>query len=247
MEKYIQDPELKKANEDMKIDIQVIIAGMTKRDTEYKEKALDHILKKVGGWKNEFMLDQDIKDWVLLYLLRLGHKNLNYTLCGAYEGNFGLSSNIFVASSLMEEASALKKVWEDKTSYIAQVGGDSDMGSITIMGGGGSTGWEFFIHFDAYDKTSVTGSNEFIDATQEWMNKKKLGVDMGRWNQTARRPDGYYYSQEEQNEMFSKLPQPLVAVYQYKVREAFNPNNLCGSYYRTLSPEYLERKTGVEK
>jgi glycolate oxidase len=121
MEKYIQDPELKKANEDMKIDIQVIIAGMTKRDTEYKEKALDHILKKVGGWKNEFMLDQDVKDWVLLYLLRLGHKNLNYTLCGSYEGNFGLSSNIFVSSSLMEEASALKKAWEDKTSYIAQL------------------------------------------------------------------------------------------------------------------------------
>jgi glycolate oxidase len=237
LEGYVSDPEIKKANDDMKIDIQVMLAGMSKRDMEYKEKVLDKVLERIGGWKNQFMSDPEIRDWVLMYLLRLGHKNLNYTLCGAYEGNFGLSGNVFVAASVMEEASALKKKWEDETDYIAQVGGDSDMGSITIMGGGGSTGWEFFTHFDAYDKHTVTGTAEFFNVTQEWMNKKKLGVDMAKWNQNARRFDGYYYSQEEQDEMFSKLPQPLTAVYQYKVREAFNPKNLCGSYYRTLNPE----------
>ena len=49
----VADPELKKVNEDMKIDIQVVIAGVTKRDTEYKEKALDKILELTGGWKSE--------------------------------------------------------------------------------------------------------------------------------------------------------------------------------------------------
>ncbi len=239
LEKYVNDPELKKANKDMKIDIQVIIAGMTKRDLDYKEKALDTILERVGGWKSDFMLDPELKDWTLMYLLRMGHKNLNYVMCGAYEGNFGLSNNVFVSSSVMEEASALKKKWEDETNHIAKVGGDSDMGSITIMGGGGSTGWEFFTHFDAYEKSSVKGTADFFNATQDWMNEKKLGVDMGKWNQSARRPDGYYLSQEEQDEMFSKLPQPLVTAYQYKVRETFNPKNLCGSYYRTLSPKKL--------
>ena len=235
IEEYVNDPELKKANEDMKIDIQVIIAGMTKRDTEYKEKALDKVLELAGGWKSEFMMDKDINDWVLMYLLRMGHKNLNYVLCGAYEGNYGLSGNVFISSSVIEEASALKKKWEEKHTHIARVGGDSDMGSITIMGGGGSTGWEFFTHFDSYEKESVEGATDFFNKTQEWMNEKKLGVDMAKWNQTARRPDGYYFSQEEQDEMFSKLAQPLVAYYQYKVREVFNPENLCGSYYRTLS------------
>lgn len=41
LEGYVNDPELKKPNEDMKISIQVVIAGMTARDTEYKEKALE--------------------------------------------------------------------------------------------------------------------------------------------------------------------------------------------------------------
>ncbi|MEI6101175.1 MAG: FAD-binding oxidoreductase [Eubacteriales bacterium] len=235
MEGYVNDPELKKVNEDMKIDIQVIIAGQTRRDTEYKEKALDKVLEMVGGWKSEFMLDKDMQDYVLMYLLRLGHKNLNFVMCGGYEGNYGHSGNVFVSASVMEEASALKKKWEDEHTHIAQVGGDSDMGSITIMGGGGSTGWEFFTHFDSYEKESVEGTADFFNATQEWMTQKKLGVDMGKWNQSARRPDGYYFTQEQQDEMFSKLPQPLVTYYQYRVREAFNPNNLCGSYYRTLS------------
>ena len=71
--------------------------------------------------------------------------------------------------------------------------------------------------------------------TQEWMTQKKLGVDMGKWNQNARREDGYNYTQEQQDAMFSKMPQPLITYYQYRVKQAFNPNDLCGSYYRTLS------------
>lgn len=236
-----EDPYLKEQNEKMKIDIQVIIAGTTKRDTEYKEKALNKILEISGGWKSELMMDKDLMDWVLLYLIRMGHKNLNFVMCGGYEGNFGLSPNLFVSASVMEEASALKKKWEDETNYIAAVGGDSDMGSICIMGGGGSTGWEFFTYFDSHETASVKGTAEFFNATQEWMNEKGLGVDMSKWNQSARRPDSYFYTQEEQDEMFSKLPQPLITAYQYKVREAFNPNDLCGSYYRTLSTKKIEQ------
>lgn len=236
----VEDPYLKDQNERMKIDIQVIIAGMTKRDTEYKEKAVEKILEMTGGWKSELLLDKELADWVLLYLVRMGHKNLNYVMCGAYEGNYGLSSNAFISSSLMEEATALKKKWEDETNYFARVGGDSDMGSICIMGGGGPTGWEFFTHFDAHEQTSVDGTAAYFNASQDWMNEKKLGVDMAKWNESARRDDGYYFTQDEQDGMFCRLPQPLVAAYQYKVREAFNPNDLCGSYYRTLRPEKLD-------
>lgn len=236
----VNDPELKKINDDMKIEIQVIIAGMTPNDLAYKEKALDKILELSGGWKSEFMRDKEMDDYVLLYLLRMGHKNLNYVLCGAYEGNFGLSSNVFVSSGVMEEATELKRKWETETTHIAAVGGDSDMGSLTIIGGGGPTGWEFFTHFDAYDKETIKGTAAFIDDTQRWMNKKGLGVDMGRWNQDVRKEDGYYVTQEQQDEMYVKLAQPLVAAYQWKVREAVNPNNLCGSYYRTLNPDKIK-------
>lgn len=235
----LQDEELKKQNEDMKLDYQIVIAGMTERDMEYKEKAVDEILAQSGGWKSEMMMEKDIADWTLLYMLRLGHKNLNYTLCGAYEGNFGMSGNMHVSAPLMEEASALKREWEQKSTAIAATGGDSDMGSIAIIGGGGTMGWEFFINFDAYDKESIKGTCEFIDDTQKWMFKKGLGVDMGRWNASARRQDGYNYTQEEHDEIFVNLPQPHVTAYQWKVRKAFNPNNLGGSYYRTLSPDKL--------
>lgn len=236
----MEDPYIKEQNESMKIDFSLVIAGMTKRDMEFKEKAVDEILARVGGWKNEFMLDEDIANWTLLYLLRLGHKNLNYTLCGSYEGNYGMSPNVFVTAKYMEEAHELKEKYAKEHTHIADTGGDSDMGSLAILGGGGVTGWEFFVNFDRYDKPSIAGTNDFINITQQFMTERKLGVDMGRWNQSARREDGYYYTQEQQNQMFSGLPQPLVTEYQYKVKKAFNPLDLCGSYYRTLDPDYTK-------
>jgi len=241
----LEDPKLQKANKDMEIDIQIILAGMTPRDLEYKEKALDKVLELSGGWKSEYMISKEMQDYVLLYLIRMGHKNLNYVYCGAYEGNFGLSSNVFVSSSVMEEASAFKRKWELEHPYFVASGGDSDMGSICIIGGGGPTGWEFFTNFDAYDKESIKGTADFFNDTQHWMNEKGLGVDMGHWNQDLRREDGHGMTQEEHNTMYVNLPQPLIPVYQYKVREIINPNNLCGSYYRTLDPAYLDKKSTV--
>jgi hypothetical protein len=176
-------------------------------------------------------------DFVLLYLLRLARKNLNYTLCGSYEGNFGMSPNVFVTAPLMEEAAALKRKYEQEKPHIAAVGGDSDMGSVSTFGGGGVTGWEFFVHFDAYDKDSIRGTKEHIDESQKWMASKGLGLDMGRWNYDARREDGYDYTQEEHDEIYKSMPQPAVVEYQWKIREAFNPNHLTGSYYRTKTPE----------
>lgn len=233
----LADERLKKINDDMKIDIQVILAGMTARDMAYKEKTLDKVLEMTNGWKSEYMMQKKMKDYVLMYLLRLGHKNLNFVYCGAYEGNYGLSGNLFVSASVMEEASALKKKWEQETTCMVQAGGDSDMGSICIIGGGGPTGWEFFTNFDAADKDSIKGVEAFFNDTQRWMTEKKLGVDMGHWNQDLRRRDGLGFTQEEHDAMYVNLPQPLVTVYQYKVREIINPKHLCGSYYRTLTPE----------
>lgn len=233
----MEDPYLKEQNEKMKIDFQIVLAGMSEDDLQWKEDAVDEILKQTGGWKHELMMDKDIADWTLLYLIRLGHKNLNYTLCSSYEGNFGLSQNVFVTAPLMEEAAALQRKIEEDGTAVAATGGDSDMGGLSTIGGGGVTGWEFFTCFDAHDKDSIQGARELIDKTQEWMTEKGLGGDFGRWNVDARRPDAYDYTQEEHDKMFENLAQPLIAEYQYKIREAFNPNNLTGSYYRTKTPK----------
>ena len=102
----------------------------------------------------------------------------------------------------MEEAAALKKKWETETTYIAAIGGDSDMGSICIIGGGGPTGWEFFTNFDAHDKASIKGTADFFNDTQRWMNEKRLGVDMGHWNQDSGRRTVTGFTQEEHDAMY---------------------------------------------
>ena len=241
--RLVEDPWLKEQNEQMKVDVQLIIAGFTERDLDYKGKGLDAILEQIGAHKSEYYLQQDIEDFVKLYLLRLGRKNYNYTLCSSYEGNFGLTGSVWVSAPLMEEASDLKKEWEQTHTGVAAVGGDSDMGSVSAFGGGGVTGWEFFVHFDAFDLDSIRDSDEHINKSQEWMFSKGFGVDMGRSNGDVRKPDGYSYSQEEHDAFYSKLPQPSLAMYPWKIRETFNPNHLTGTYYRTLTPpEFREEK-----
>ena len=240
LETVLADPVIQKENESMKLDYHIVIAGMTQRDMEYKEAAVDYILEQTGGWKNEMMLDKDMMDYALLYLTRLGHKNLNYVMCGAYEGTFGLAPNVWKTIEVIEDAVAIKRKWELEHDSIAATGGDSAMGSTSGIGGGGATGWEFFTNFDSYDKTSVKGANDFMDGNQEFHNKHSFGPDFCRWNSDVRHMNGYNYTQEEHDELMIKAAQPWVYAYQYKMRKAINPKNLCGSYFRTLTPEKLE-------
>jgi glycolate oxidase len=242
LETLTKDPELQKQNASMKYDYQIIIAGYTKRDMEYKEKAIEYILEQTGGWKSEMMLEKDMHDYALLYLTRMGHKNLNFVMCGSYEGTFGLSGNVWKAIQVADEAAAQKKAWEQNHTDIAATGGESAMGSLSGIGGGGATGWEFFVNFDAYDKESIRGTCKFIDGNQELHNKYAFGPDFCRWNSDVRHMNGYNYTQEEHDSMFVNAPQPWVYAYQYKIREAVNPNNLCGTYLRTLNPDKIPAK-----
>ena len=55
------------------------------------------------------------------------------------------------------------------------------------------------------------------------MNEKGLGVDMGHWNQDLRKADGYGFSQNEHDDMYVNLAQPLITVYQYKIENLLIP------------------------
>ena len=236
-----KDPKVMATNESLKHDMYVVIMGMTPADMAWKEAALDKILEMHGGWKDQRCLDPEIMEWLLMYFVRLGHKNLNYALCGAYEGHFGLlGSNLIHSASLCEEASMLKKEWEQKGTFIAAVGGDSTMGGLTSIGGGGGPMlWEYFAHFDAHDKDSINQTREYItNVSQEFQAAKGLGPDFCRMASNFRREDGYSYTQDEHNEIFAKAAHPEPQLFQWKIREAFNPNHLGSSYYETLDPEY---------
>ncbi|MEJ2102526.1 MAG: FAD-binding oxidoreductase [Desulfobacterales bacterium] len=90
LEELLKDPDIQKLTEEMKRDFQIVLAGMTPRDIEWQEKALDQILSETGGWKVKAMNDPDIERWAMLYLIRLGHKNLNLAMGGGYDGCFGM-------------------------------------------------------------------------------------------------------------------------------------------------------------
>jgi len=81
LKRLTEDPEIRKINESMKREFQLVLAGMTPGDIGWQEKALDQILAETGGWKVDAMNDPQIARWVLAYLVRLGHKNLNLGLC----------------------------------------------------------------------------------------------------------------------------------------------------------------------
>jgi len=233
LETLLEDPEVRAVTEASKRDFQIILAGMTPRDIAWQEKAFDEILARTGGWKVEAMNAPDIHDWTLLYLIRLGHKNLNLVFGGSYDGCFGLLGPIDFGATHAEEAAEFKKEWE-KRGAIVEAGGDCMMGPIGGQGGGGTGLWENFTCFDSHDRASTEGTLEFFDACTEYGLERGWGVGMEKWNSVARGPDGKTTPKEERDRMHRAAPQPSVFRYQHKVREAFNPNDLGDAYFETL-------------
>jgi hypothetical protein len=236
LEELLKDPELKRKNEEMKRDFQLIIAGMTQRDIDWQEKVLDKILAETGGWKASLMEEPDIRDWSLLFLLRLGHKNLNFVFAGGYEGGFGIVGIPDYSCPKVEIAADFKREWEQEHDAIAAAGGDCMMGSMGGFGGGGITAWESFTHFDSGDKESVKGTHQYFEVSSNFGMENGLGA-MERMYSISRRDDGYGLSKEEQEKKASAFPQPLVYEYQWKIREFLDPNHLGDAYYVTLEPK----------
>jgi hypothetical protein len=234
IEELLKDPEVQKMTEEMKRDYNIVVAGMTPRDIEWQEKALDRILEETGGWRQETMMnDPDLHNWSLLYLLRLGHKNLNLVYGGGYDGCFGLGGPPDHGIQYVEEAASFKSEWEKK-GYIVAAGGDCMMGGIGGAGGGGSAMWENFTHFDPGDKASTEGTYEFFNATSKYGMEKGWGPGMEKMNDSARWSDGRSTPKEIRDKMLSAGASAVAFRYQGKIREAFNPNELGDAYYRTL-------------
>ncbi len=233
IEELVKDPEVQKHTKEAKHDFEFVLAGMTPRDIEWQEKALDEILAETEGWKVSAMTDPAIQNWMLLYLIRMGHKNLNLVYGGGYDGAFGLFGAPDFGIRYMDEVSAFKSDWEKKGNIVA-AGGDCTMGGLALVGGGGGTVWENFTHFDPHDKESTEGTFEFFEAEAQWCREHKF-PSMSRTNAFARGADGMAIPEEMRNRMFSGTPQPAVFRYQQKIKGAFDPNNLGDGYYFTLS------------
>lgn len=233
LEELLENPAVKKITSEMKRDFQLVLAGMTMGDIEWQDKALDEILEETGGWKVEAMLDPDIRDWTLLYLIRLGHKNLNLVYGGGYDGCFGLLGTPDYGTMYIEEITDFKREWEKKGSIVA-AGGDCTMGGIGVIGGGGATVWENFTHFDPYDKASTEGTYDFFNATSKYSEKRGWGSGMEKQMDSARWTDGKTTPKVIRDRLLLSSAQPVTFRYQRRIKEIFDPNNLGDTHYRTL-------------
>lgn len=234
LEEVLKDPEIQKTTEEMKRDFQLVLVGMTHRDIEWQEKALDKILADTGGWKVAMMKDDPaLRNWSLLYLLRLGHKNLNLVFAGGYDGCFGLAGIPDYGTQYVEDATEFKKDWEKK-GKIVEAGGDCMMGGVATIGGGATIVWENFTCWDPCEKESVDGAFEFFEASAKFGQKRGWGVGMERTNAVSRGADGRTTPREERQRILSSKKQSFIFHYQRKIKEALNPNDLGDAYYWSL-------------
>ena len=233
LEPLLEDPRVQRVTAQSERDFQIVLAGMTARDMAWQERVLDEILARTGGWKVEAMSEPAIHDWALLYLVRLGHKNLNLVYGGSYDGAFGLLGAADYGTSHADEAAAFKAEWEERGA-IVRAGGDCMMGPIGGQGGGGTCLWENFTCFDPHDRFSTEGTLAFFQAASEHGIRRGWGVGMEAWNAVARGSDGRTTPKAERDRIHLGSPQPAVFRYQDRIRRAFNPNDLGDAYYETL-------------
>jgi hypothetical protein len=233
LELLVEDPEINKVSEEMKRDFQFVMAGMTPRDIEWQEKALDQILAETGGWKVDAMKDPDIANWAMSYLVRLGHKNLNLVNAGGYEGCFGLVGVPDYGTARVEEVTEFKKEWE-KRGAIAATGGDCMMGGLGGMGGGAFMMWENFTTWDPFSKESVDGTFEFFENCDKFARERNWSTGMERTNALVRGSDGKEGPKEKRDQAYSHAPISVAFRYQQKIKEVFNPNDLGDAHYMTL-------------
>ena len=234
LESLMNEPDYKEKNDSMRIDFQMIMAGMTERDFRWQEETLEEILSMTGGWKVECMENEKMRNYTLLYLLRLGHKSLNLVYGGGYDGNFGMINAIDFGAQRAEEAGAFKREWEKKGQIVAG-GGDCMMGPIGGQGGGGTGLWENFTCFDSSDRDSTDGALAFFDASFEYTKSKGWsGCGFEKLNAMARGYDGYETPKEIRDAGHRNSPWPDVFRFQNKVYKALNPNDLGDVYYERL-------------
>ena len=237
LEVLAEDPQIQALNEEMKRDFQIVLAGMTSRDIEWQDRVLDEILTETGGWKVVAMNDPTIADWNLLYLIRLGHKNLNLVFAGGYDGCYGFQGPPDYGTTYVEDGTEFKCEWEKKGAMV-DAGGDCMIGGVGGIGGGGNCMWENFAHFDPHDRESTEGTYDFFKAcTTVFAAERGLPAGMEGKNATSTGPDGRQTPKKDREKVLSASPQPLVYQYQKKIKEILDPNDLGDGYYLTLDDQ----------
>jgi hypothetical protein len=232
MEEMLKDPEVQKMTDEMKLSFQIVLAGQTPNDIEYQEKVLDEILAETGGHKVAEWLEPDKERFTLLYMIRWGHKNLNFVYAGGYRGSFHQEGPPDYAIKYAEVAAALLKKHQDK-GLLVKSGGDAMMGPISNMGGGGWCSFEQFTAYDITNRESIKGAVAYIKDAIETCREHgwSTGFDVSSFIPTM--------TTEQRKAFFSGMAQPSVLYYQWQVKQLLDPNDTGDSEigYPTLEKQ----------
>ena len=225
IEEFVQKKEVKEVAEEMRRSFQLVLAGMSQRDIEYQEKVLERILEETGGWKVQKWLEPEMEQFSLLYLLRLGKKNLNFVYTGGWIGNFMQSGTPDFLKKYRQVAEDATREYQKK-GLLVDCGDNSMMGSMGSIGGGGNCGWEQFGFYDVADKASTAGA-------VEWM--KHCIQEEARHNIPPGK-EGMYLAVGKTHEELQRdlAKQAAIHTWQRKIKQAVDPNNIGDKMYPTL-------------
>ena len=225
LEEFVNKPEVKELADDTKRSFQLVLVGMTPRDIEHQDKVLDLILAQTKGWKSKKWLEPEMEQFALLFLLRLGRKNLNFVYNGGWVGNFmqgGAPDFIAKYRQLAEDSTAPFQ----KNGLLVDCGSDSMMGTVGSLNGGGNGGLEQFGFYDVADKQST-------QAVIDWMEFclkecAKNGLPPGK--------EGMYRAVGRPYDIFQAdlAKATTIHTWQRKIKEIVDHNNLCDRMYPTL-------------
>lgn len=228
IDEVLKKPEIKKRTEEMRRSFQIILAGTSKRDIEYKEKVLDQLLAETHGKRVEEMDTPVMERFTLLYLIKMCYKNLNNVYAGAFFNLFGQKATPDFLARYGPVASELLKKYQ-KAGVLVDSGGDSMMGCVGAMGDGGYSVWEQFIFYDPSDKESIAGA---IAASED-----SMFAAAGRGWPPGMESDFRLsvLTKEQKQAVFGNFPMhALYSQFQRKIKAALDPNDTGqGVFYIT--------------
>jgi hypothetical protein len=223
----LEMPEIQKLTEEMRRNFQLILAGMTPRHLEYQLKVLDQILRETGGWNIAAVDEPTMQRYVLLFMIKLCSKNLNFTATGGFIDTYNsVASPDVWASGEIEEGKALLKKYAGR---IADAG-DQAMGPVSGQGGGGVTGWEDFLFYDPQDPDSAKAAAEVSDEGDRLKAQKGRppgGMLLGLARAT-------HADEKARAQKLSKAPEYR---WQRRLKELLDPNGVgSGNYFWGTDP-----------
>lgn len=219
LEEMLKDPEVQKLTEEMGMPLPIILAGQTPNDIEYQEKVLNQILRETGGHKVARMSEPDMEKVSAMYLIRWGHKNLNFVYAGGYVGSwhqYGPPDFNLKYAPLAEQTLAKYQA----TGLLVKCGGDSMMGPITRLGGGGTFSLEQFTAYDPTNVESVKAVVQYIEESAAVSREHSFPTGMDEI--VALKMKGIGGAQT----YLDNLPDTRMFEWQFKIRQMLDPNDV---------------------